>query len=61
MHFTQEQFWHSTPEKIRLLWDEYCRLTNGEEEKKPQGKDIVYRNGKPYRKVSGKDAKWINN
>lgn len=60
MHFTPEQFWYSTPEKIRLLWNEYLRLTgNNDDEKKPQGKDIVYRHGKPYRKVSGKDAKWL--
>lgn len=60
MRFTQEQFWHSTPEKIRLLWNEYLRLMgNNDDGKKPHGNDIVYRNGKPYRKVNPKDAKWL--
>jgi hypothetical protein len=60
MRFTPEQFWKATPRKIIILWDEYRGLNgmSGEKEQ-PADEGIVYRNGKPYRKVDPKNAAWL--
>lgn len=66
-HLPEEQFWHSTPRKVNILWSEYLRLTgqDGTEQKNDQNdsseSSVVYRDGKPYKRVKAKDADWIKN
>jgi len=63
MKFTPKQFWKSTPRKIGLLWNEYLRLNgmSDEKEQPAQGGNIVYRDGKAYRKAVAKDTDWTKN
>ena len=44
---------------IDTLWNEYLRLTGQGGE--PEDDDIIYRNGKPYRKIDPAKAKWLRN
>jgi hypothetical protein len=62
MHFTPKQFWKSTPSKIMILWEEYLRLNGKLEEKEtPQGEQIVYHEGKAYKKVSPQNSTALRN
>jgi hypothetical protein len=63
LHITGNDFWKSTPRKIGMLWNEYLRLNGNETEKEQpaEGSNIVYRDGKPYRKAVAKDADWAKN
>lgn len=58
--YTLERLQKTDIDLLLPLYNWYCKaISNSDDEKKPQGKDIVYRHGKPYRKVNGKDAKWL--
>lgn len=61
LHFSPEQFWRTSPFKLKLLWVEYIRLNGlGEgEEEQTQDEKITYRDGKAYRFVDAKNAQWL--
>jgi hypothetical protein len=63
LHITGNDFWKSTPRKIRLLWNEYLRLNGMSDEKEQPADDsnIVYRDGKAYRKVRPQDSAGLKN
>lgn len=56
---SEKRFWASTPRKLSETWEEYLRLT-GQIKDDPKEENVVYRNGKAYKKTYANNAKWAD-
>ncbi len=63
LHWPESRFWKSTPRIISLLWAETLRLVGlGAESDAPADDNVVYRDGKAFKRVSAMDAgSWAEN
>ena len=62
--YTLERLQDTDIDLLMPLYHWYCKQSKaayGEDPKAAESSDIVYRDGKPYKKVKANDAEWIKN